>query len=241
MTGCASPPRLLLVEDDSSLQRFVAMALEDAGIELVTASSVDEGLEQLRSGPFFLVITDLMLPIRSGFELIDTLAAESQLLGSARLAVFSAGLNPETRQRLSRPEVWRLLPKPCSVAELLGCVHDAQAHTSPLQAATDSAPAAEQTAIARYFGGNTSLYRAFHDSCLQQFPADIATGERAFAAGDLVALRHLAHSLKSVLLTLGRDDDSALAKSLEDACANGDAHQASLLWPTLGHRLGVPK
>ncbi len=240
MTDSASPPRLLLVEDDASLQRFVAMALDDSGIDLVTASSVDEGLVHLRSSPFFLVITDLMLPIRSGFELIDALAAEPRLLGSGRLAVFSAGLSPETRLRLSRPEVWRLLSKPCSVAELLACVHDARAQPSRLQVAAEGAHVIEQTAVARYFGGNTALYRAFRDSCLQQFPADLAAGERAFAAGDLAALRHLAHSLKTVLLTLGRDDDSAVAKLLEDACANGDTRQMNLLWPTLGQRLGDP-
>ena len=239
MTGTAPLPRLLLVEDDASLQRFVALALDDLGVELVVAGSVDEALAQLRAGPFVLVISDLMMPGRSGFELIDTLAAEPPLLGTGRLAIFSAGINPETSLRLQRPEVWRLLPKPCSVGDLIACVQDALAATAtaPTTPAVHTEAADDATAIARYFGGNAPLFQALRDSCLRQFPADLAAGEQACAAGDLATLRHLAHSLKSVLLTLGRDEDSALAKSLEDACAAGDAGQARELWPRLGHVL----
>lgn len=241
MTDTAAPPRLLLVEDDASLQRFVALALDELGVELVVVGSVDEGLAQLRAGPFALVISDLMMPGRSGFELIDALAAEPRLLGTGRLAIFSAGLNPETSLRLQRPEVWRLLPKPCSVADLIACVQDAlAAPATPATPRDETSPAADRTAIARYFGGNEPLFRAFRDSCLRQFPADLAAGEQACAAGDLAALRHLAHSLKSVLLTLGRDQDSALAKSLEDACAAGDTERARQLWPPLGQALGRP-
>lgn len=250
-------PRVLLVEDDPSLQRFVQLALEDFEIELLTVGSVDAGLAELARAPAALVLTDLMLPDRSGFELIDTLAAQPALRAGARLAVFSAGLTPSTRERLERPEVWRLLSKPCGLAELEACVRDAlaeEAATPAPQFAPESGPeatdagspqaqqlrqAGQAAAIAEHFGGNAPLYHAFRASCLQQFQADLAEGDQALAGGDAAALRRLAHSLKSVLLSLGHDQAADLAKALELAGEQADEAAMHSLWPRLRTALGA--
>lgn len=244
----AGRPRVLLVEDDLSLQRFVQLALEDFEIELLTVGSVGAGLAELARAPAALVLTDLMLPDRSGFELIDALVAQPALRAGARLAVFSAGLTPSTRERLERPEVWRLLSKPCGLAELEACVRDALAEgaaTPPPKPALESTadadtPQARQAAaIAEHFGGNAPLYHAFRASCLQQFRADMAEGEQALAGSDVPALRRLAHSLKSVLLSLGHDEAAALAKALEQAGEAADEAAMRTLWPQLRTALGA--
>ena len=51
------------------------------------------------------------------------------------------------------------------------------------------------------------------------------------------SVRRLAHSLKSVLITLGLDDDGALARALEQAAAEGQADAAADLWPRLRAQL----
>lgn len=255
----AGRPRVLLVEDDLSLQRFVQLALEDFEIELLTVGSVDAGLAELARAPAALVLTDLMLPDRSGFELIEALAAQPALRAGARLAVFSAGLTPSTRERLERPEVWRLLSKPCGLAELEACVRDALAAEvaapappsapesrpeltpEPRPEADDAGPpqARQAAAIAEHFGGNAPLYHAFRASCLQQFRADMAEGDQALAGGDAPALRRLAHSLKSVLLSLGHDQEAGLAKALELAGEQADTAAMRALWPRLRTALGA--
>ncbi len=236
--SAAPPARLLLIEDDASLRHFVAIALEDMGLGLHMASSVDEGIAALRAGSFDLIISDLMMPGRSGFELIQALEAEPALQASARLVIFSAGLRAETRHRLQSPIIWRLLSKPCSLADLRSCVREGLSPAVAQTAAPAAAATAEQEAIDRFFGGKTALFQAFRQGCLAQFQADAALGDAACASGDLAALRHLAHSLKSVLLTLGHPQASELARRLEDACAEADGPQAHALWPQL--RLSLP-
>lgn len=243
----AGRPRVLLVEDDPSLQRFVQLALEDFEIELLAVSSVDAGLAELTRAPAVLVLTDLMLPDRSGFELIETLAAQPALRAGARVAVFSAGLTPATRARLERPEVWRLLSKPCSLAELEACVRDALAEAGACTAGTapvattapeaPSLPEGQAAAIAEHFGGNAALYHAFRASCLHQFQADLAEGDKALAAGDAPALRRLAHSLKSVLLSLGHAEAAERARALEQAGEQADPTRLAALWPGLREAL----
>lgn len=233
-------PRVLLVDDDASIRRLVALTLEDEPLELVSCASGAEALERLREAPVQLLITDLMMPGISGFELLERLAADPALRGGARLAVFSAGLGAEVHKRLAGLPVWRRLNKPMAVAELLQAVHDALADAAP-DAAPDAAaaPAArdetegEAAAIAEFFGGDAALFAAFRDSCRLQFADDLLRAEAAVAARDAVALRHLAHSLKSVLLTLGEPVASAQARTLEQAMAAGDWDAGAAPWGAL--------
>jgi len=219
-------PRVLLVEDDASLQRFVALALDEMDIELLLCSDVDAALTVLAQQPVQLILTDLMMPGRSGFELIEALHSRPALRGEARLVVFSAGLTPPVRQRLEALQVWRLLSKPCSVTELNTCVSEGVSLDSSSATRSPAEPGGD--AIAQHFGGNAALYQAFRASCLQQFAADLAAGDRACAQADAPALRRLAHSLKSVLLTLGHVEASAHARRLEDSAEQLDHASA---WP----------
>lgn len=224
MTGSV---RVLLVEDDASLQRFVAMALEDQDVRLVGCTSVDEALLTLGRHGFDLIITDLMLPARPGQELLATLQAQPALRGEAMLAVFSAGLNAQVERQLAGMGVQRFLVKPCSLADLRTCVDEAR--RAPALRETregDAAKAPLETpqagAIDTFFGGNAALHQAFLARCKAQFPKDLAQGREAALRSDAQALRHLAHSLKSVLTTLGYPEAAAIARTLEDL-----AHQAS--------------
>ena len=45
-----STPKVLLVEDDSSIARFVQMALEELPIELVTCANVPDAMQALHAG-----------------------------------------------------------------------------------------------------------------------------------------------------------------------------------------------
>jgi len=218
-------PRILLVEDDSALRRFVSLALEDKGIDLVQCEAVAPALAQLAQGEFALILTDLMMPGASGLDLLEQLQREPVLRGPARVAVLSAGLTGAVREQLARLEVWRLLSKPVSVGTLLACVDDA------LAGAPAAAPGAgghhppqdgdRQHAVQEYFEGNQTLFDAYRSACMDQFPHDLQEGDTASAAADLQALRRVAHSLKSVLLTLGFPALSAHARTLEDNSHTG--------------------
>ncbi|MBT9501462.1 MAG: response regulator [Burkholderiaceae bacterium] len=226
-------PRVLLIEDDPSLQRFVQLALEDLPIELLSCTTVDQALLALQHAPVALLLTDLMLPGRSGLDLLQQLQREPALRADARLAVFSAGLLPAVRLQLQALDVWRMLAKPCSIAELEACVRDALG-----AAPTATEPRSDVAApVASHFGGNRALYEAFRASCLPQFLIDVQTGDTACEQGDAQAMRRLAHSLKSVLLTLGQPQAAEQAGALEDRSEQADWTAARPLWQALRQQL----
>ncbi len=241
-------PRVLLVDDDASIRRFVALALDELEVTLIACASVAEALAVLREAPVQLLLTDLMMPGESGLDLLQHLADQPALRGSALQVVFSAGLDTAARERLGRFDIWRQLSKPVSVVQLENCVREAvSSHQAPSMP-TLNAPAAqdgpsaddagllssdELTAIATHFAGDRGLFLAFRASCLAQFETDMARGDGGLLLGNLSDLHHLAHSLKSVLATLGQPPLAAIARQLEDCAPNGDVHQASPLWAKL--------
>lgn len=234
-------PRVLLVEDDASIRRFVEMALEEEPLHLVQADTVAAALRALREqGPFRLVFTDLMLPDGSGRDVLQALQAEPALRAGARVAVFSAGLSAETRAALVTLGVDDIIAKPASLAQLLQCAQAALAATPAVPAAdTDPRRTAQAAAVEQYFAGNQALYDAFRASCLQQFAADRVQGDAALAAADWQALRRVGHSLKTVLLTLGHDGPSELARQLEADAAHGRHDAARQRWLALAAALSA--
>ena len=63
-----SVAQILVVEDDHSVSEAVSLALEGEGHRVSLAATGDEGLERWRSLRPDLVLLDLMLPGRDGFE-----------------------------------------------------------------------------------------------------------------------------------------------------------------------------
>ena len=71
--------RLLLIDDDESLNRLLVDYFPRFGHELLTATSVKEGKRILRTSDPDLLILDVMLPDADGLELCRSLRLESDI------------------------------------------------------------------------------------------------------------------------------------------------------------------
>mgnify|MGYP003559930863 CR=1 FL=1 len=61
--------RVLVVEDDRAIRVGVRGALVSEGLRVIEAKDGDEGLALARAERFDLIVLDVMLPGRSGFEM----------------------------------------------------------------------------------------------------------------------------------------------------------------------------
>jgi two-component system KDP operon response regulator KdpE len=80
------PVRVLLIEDDSKIRRFLRMTLEREGITVFETESAREGLAEIGRQQPDLVILDLGLPDMDGIDLIRQLRTWSDV----KLVVLSA-------------------------------------------------------------------------------------------------------------------------------------------------------
>ncbi len=61
--------RILLAEDDDSMRGFLVRALERAGYDVIAFANGQEAYERLKTEPFTLLLTDIVMPKMDGIEL----------------------------------------------------------------------------------------------------------------------------------------------------------------------------
>lgn len=84
---------ILVVDDESNMRFLLRMILESAGYEVVEAPHGAAAFEQAKASPPDLVVTDLMMPVMTGRELIERLRADS-VTADIPIVVLSA--SPKT-------------------------------------------------------------------------------------------------------------------------------------------------
>src|SRR6478735_2583026 len=89
--GCPHGHPVMVVEDDPDIRECVQMILEDEGFEVVTACNGAEAEEELShmEDPCVLLL-DLMMPVMSGWELLDHLKRDGKLDDGMHVVVVSA-------------------------------------------------------------------------------------------------------------------------------------------------------
>lgn len=112
--------RVLVVDDEEPVRKFVERVLREAGYETRVAADGPEALEVAKSGPTVdILVTDLMMPQMNGDELVRRLRLEEPALKVLYLTGFSDRLFKE-KSTLWQDEAF--LEKPCSVKGLLQAV-----------------------------------------------------------------------------------------------------------------------
>ncbi len=115
--------RVLVVDDDPDTREAVRLLLEQAGAEVVSAGSADEALEALQRAPPDVLVSDIAMPGRDGYDLIRQvrlLAPERG--GRVPAAALTAFTQIEHRREalVAGYQVW--LPKPVEPTALTEAV-----------------------------------------------------------------------------------------------------------------------
>jgi CheY-like chemotaxis protein len=111
--------RLLVVDDEPDALEMAQNVLEDYGAEVVTAPSADEGLTILREQSFDLLLSDLGMPRKDGYEFILDVRRSGHRLPAAALTAFARS---EDRTRALLCGYQAHVTKPVEPAELLATV-----------------------------------------------------------------------------------------------------------------------
>jgi two-component system cell cycle response regulator CpdR len=100
---------ILLAEDDESLRRFLAAALERAGHSVQAFGDGSEAYECLKGVRFDLLLSDIVMPGLDGIELAKRAAERDPALkimfitGFAAVALHPASETPKHAKVLSKP------------------------------------------------------------------------------------------------------------------------------------------
>ncbi len=100
--------RILIVEDEEKIARFIELELKHEGYEVGKCTNGREGLAEAEQGNYDLMLLDIMLPELNGFEVLRRLRRKSALpviLLTARDAVMDkvAGLDGGADDYITKP------------------------------------------------------------------------------------------------------------------------------------------
>lgn len=116
--GYQGAPKTILVIDDKWENRSVLVnLLEPLGFQLVEAENGQEGLEKAFESKPDLIISDILMPVMSGYELLQKLRS-SEALQNMRVIVSSASVSEMDQQKSLEAGGNDFLPKPVQADEL---------------------------------------------------------------------------------------------------------------------------
>ncbi len=124
--GQASNPttaRILVVDDNADMRSYVCSVLQRAGHQIWTARQGAEGFEVAQTCRPHLIVTDLMMPIVSGLEMIQMIRQHEQLQGTP-IILLTAKADEDTRIEGTEQGADAYLAKPFNDRELLAEVRN---------------------------------------------------------------------------------------------------------------------
>jgi two-component system, OmpR family, phosphate regulon response regulator PhoB len=117
-------PRVLVVDDDSSVLKLVETLLTRAGMQPILAENAYKAAQTLKSSPLpDLMVLDLMLPDVSGIEFLRQLRAK-QVFDNLPVLILSALADPTQIREGLTVGADRYLTKPYLANNLISTVQD---------------------------------------------------------------------------------------------------------------------
>ena len=84
---------LLVVDDEQSLAYLLEYFLGDLGYAVITANNGQVALQILQRRPVELIISDIMMPIKDGYQFVKELRTQPLIASIPVLLVSSAPIN----------------------------------------------------------------------------------------------------------------------------------------------------
>lgn len=125
MTTPSSPLRILVVDDEPAIRRFLRTSLTAQGYQIIEAETAKAALESLRRNAPDVLVLDLGLPDRDGFEVIQELRGAGSALP---IIVLSSRADEAGKVRALDLGADDYVTKPFGVDELLARLRAALRH-----------------------------------------------------------------------------------------------------------------
>jgi two-component system response regulator PilR (NtrC family) len=111
----SAPARILVVDDERSMQEFLEILLRKEGYDVATAGSVEQALVALEADDFDLVVSDIQMPDRSGLDLLRAIRAAQP---DALVVMITAFATTETAIAAMKEGAYDYVTKPFKVDEM---------------------------------------------------------------------------------------------------------------------------
>jgi CheY-like chemotaxis protein/predicted regulator of Ras-like GTPase activity (Roadblock/LC7/MglB family) len=135
-------PKVLVVDDSLSVRKVVQRALESKRIEVLSAASGSEALEQISREAPDLIVCDVIMPDMDGYQICD-FVKNHPTLGRTPVLLISGIVNSTVLERAAKVRSDDVMRKPFAADELLHRIES----FLPAQGRAPAAPPAQPAAV----------------------------------------------------------------------------------------------
>ncbi len=86
---------ILVIDDEDYIRRMIGFVLEGSGFDVIQASSTKDGLEIMRASSPDVITLDLMMPERSGLDLLATKQADPKICDIPAIIITAVGFQAD--------------------------------------------------------------------------------------------------------------------------------------------------
>ncbi len=137
--------KVMVVEDDAALREIYSIRITAEGYEVVSAGDGEEALAMAVREKPNLILSDVMMPKISGFDMLDILRSTPETAG-IKVVMMTALSSDDQRQRGERLGADRYLVKSqVGIEDVINTIHEVLGDkqvAAPAPAAAPAAPAA---------------------------------------------------------------------------------------------------
>ena len=112
------PKKILLADDSLTIQKVVELTLAGTDYELTSVSNGQKALESLRQSRPDLILADVVMPEKNGYEVCEAVKSNSATAGIP-VVLLSGTFEPFDRERAERVGADRIVSKPFNAQHLL--------------------------------------------------------------------------------------------------------------------------
>ena len=134
-------PKVLVVDDSLSVRKVVQRALESKRIEVLSAASGNEAMEQIAREAPDLIVCDVIMPDMDGYQICD-FVKKHPTLGHTPVLLISGIVNSTVLERAAKVRSDDVMRKPFAADELLHRIESLLLAAGRPAAAAAPAPAA---------------------------------------------------------------------------------------------------
>jgi CheY-like chemotaxis protein len=103
--------RILVADDNSNIQKMVALALKDEGIDVVAVGNGEAAMRKISDLHPDLVLADIFMPVRNGYEVCEFVKSDSRYMNTPVVLLVGA-FDPLDEQETQRVRADGVLKKP---------------------------------------------------------------------------------------------------------------------------------
>jgi len=139
-------PKVLVVDDSLSVRKVVQRALESKRIEVLSAASGSEAMEQIAREAPDLIVCDVIMPDMDGYQICD-FVKKHPTLGHTPVLLISGIVNSTVLERATKVRSDDVMRKPFAADELLHRIESLLPASGRPAPAAGPAPAVESAPI----------------------------------------------------------------------------------------------